>query len=795
MINTIVSHYKITEKLGGGGMGVVYKARDLKLDRFVALKFLPPHLSSDENAKKRFIQEAKAASALDHPNICTIYEIDETPDKQMFIAMACYDGETLKKKIERGYLDLSVALDYAIQTARALVKAHSSGIIHRDVKPANIMVTGEGTVKVVDFGLAKLGGDVKMTGSGVTMGTAAYMSPEQLRGETVDHRSDIWTLGVVLYEMLCGSTPFEGNYPQAVFYTILSEEPKPVTALRAEVPLELDACVEKALKKEPDQRYQHMEDMLETLISIKSSLASSELREGSIPKISRRQTSFENPPRARKILSIAAVALIALAAVLGYLWFGKDGARSTSHNFDRIAVLPFENISPDEQDEYFADGMTEELISNISNISQLQVIARTSVMQYKGVNRTISEIGSRLNVGTVIRGSVRKADSRLRITVQLIDVASEANLWSQEYDREFKDVFAIQNDIARRVARALKVHLKEREMARIGKAATTNLEAYEFYLKGRYYLNKRTPPAIYKSMEYFKQAIENDSLFALAFTGLADAYSLFGSTEYGLMPPRIAREQAKAAALRAVQLDETLAEAYTSLADIQTFYDWDWAGAEQNFKRAIELNANYATAHHWYALYLVSMGETKEALAEIYKAQELDPLSPIINMDIASILQFSRRYDEALEQLHELLEFDEHFVIAYVVLGFTYDLKNMPDEAVAAVRKAQQLAGEFPMVLASAGYVLAKSGEREEAEQILQELLRLHNSTEVYLPPLYIALVYLGLGELDKSIDWTEKACEGRSSYLVYLKVDPKLDVLRSQPRFAALIKKIGFKE
>lgn len=795
MINTIVSHYKIIEKLGGGGMGVVYKARDLKLDRFVALKFLPSHLSSDENAKKRFIQEAKAASALDHPNICTIYEIDETPDNQLFIAMACYDGETLKKKIERGPLELSAALDYAMQAAQALVKAHSSGIIHRDIKPANIMITSEGTVKVVDFGLAKLGGDVKMTGSGVTMGTAAYMSPEQLRGEAADHHTDVWALGAVLYEMLCGRSPFAGDYPQAVFYTILNKEPKPIMAIREDVSPELEVCVEKALQKEPGQRYQRMEEMLEGLISIQSAMINSGSIEGPVTKIPRKQPSLRKTPGAGKILSIAAVALIVLAAVLGYLWFGKGGELATSHNFDRVAVLPFENISADKQDDYFADGMTEELISNISEISELQVIARTSVMQYKGTNRTISEIGRRLNVGTIIRGSVRKADNRLRITVQLIDVAGETNLWSQEYNREYKAVFAIQSDIARRVARALKVHLKEKEIARIDKAATGSMVAYEFYLKGRYYLNKRTPPAIYKSMDYFKQAIENDSSFALAYTGLADAYSLFGSTEYGLMPPGVAGEQAKAAALKAVQLDETLAEAYTSLADIQTFYDWDWSGAERNFNRAIELNSNYATAHHWYALYLISMGETDKALKEIYKAQELDPISPIINLDIASILQFSRRYDEALEKLHELLEFDDHFVIAYVVLGFTYELKNMPEEAVASVQKARELAGEFPMVLASSGYVLAKSGKREEAEQILRELLNLYNSSGVYLPPLYIALVYLGLGEIDKSIDWAEKAYEEHSSYLVYSNVDPKLDVLRKQSRFAALLKKIGFKD
>jgi serine/threonine-protein kinase len=788
MINQTLLHYQIVEELGSGGMGVVYKARDLKLERFVALKFLPAHLGADPHARQRFIQEAKAASALDHPNICTIHEIEESSEGQTFIVMAYCEGETLSDKIERGLLEIATAVDIAIQIAQGLAKAHASGIIHRDIKPANIIISPEGIVKIVDFGLAKLAGNVRLTSTGTTLGTAAYVSPEQLRGEKVDQRADIWSLGVVSYEMLTGRLPFLGEYPEAMFYTILNENPPPVVSLRPKIPMRLVECVEKTLRKKQAERYQRMDELVHDLLFIQSSL----------PPASREKLSPLNIPArekaiSRKSLSIIAVILLILAIFWGYFKLGDRQVAPSRTTANRIAVLPFKNISPNEQDAYFADGMTEELISNISNIWDLKVIALTSVMQYKKFNRSISQIGAELNVGTVVRGSVRKAGNQLRITVHLIDVANEENLWSHSYDREFKDVFTIQSDIARSVAKALKIRLKKNEKERIEQPATRNLAAYENYLKGRYYLNKRTPPAISKGLDYFSRAIEEDSALALAYTGLADAYSILGSTEYCIMPARVARPRAKTAALKAIQLDENLAEAFTSLANIQLFYEYDRESAEKNFRRAIELNPNYATARHWYSLYFMSSGKFEEALAEIRKAQEIDPISPIINMDVGSILQYARRYDESIRQVQEVLELDEHFVIAYVVLAFNYDLKDMHKEAIATIQKAREIAGDFPMILAAVGYVLGKAGEKESAEEILQELLELSTREDVYLSPLYIALVYTGLGNIDNAVDWVEKAYEDRSSYLVYMNVDPKAAPLRASPRFTRIMEKMGF--
>jgi serine/threonine-protein kinase len=788
MTNQTILHYEIIEKLGSGGMGEVYKARDIKLDRLVALKFLPAHLSADPHARRRFIQEAKATSALDHPNICTIYEIEETSEGQTFIVMAYCEGETLSDKIERGPLKIATAVDIAIQIAQGLAKAHTSGIIHRDIKPANIIISPEGIVKIVDFGLAKLAGNVRLTSTGTTMGTAAYVAPEQLRGDEVDQRVDIWSLGVVLYEMLTGRLPFLGEYPEAMFYTILNENPPPVVSLRPKIPMRLAECVGRTFRKKSAERYQHMDELLHDFLLIQSSL----------PLASREKLSPLNIPPwkkavSRKSLPAIAVILLILAVFWGYIKFGNRQVAPPRPAANRIAVLPFDNISPDEQDEYFADGMTEELISNISNISDLRVIALTSVMQYKESNKSISRIGEELNVGTVVRGSVRKAGNQLRVTISLVDVANEENLWSRNYDREFKDVFTIQGDIARSVARVLEIRLKKKEEARIDRPATRNLAAYELYLKGKYYLNKRTPRAISKSMEYFSQTIEEDSAFAPAYTGLADAYSMLGSTEYGIMPARVARPEAKSAVLKAIQLDETLADAFISLANIQLFYDWDRENAEKSFQRAIELNPNHATAHHWYALYFLSEGKFEDALAEIQKAREIDPVSPIINMDLASILQYARRYDEAIEQLRELLELDEHFVIAYVVLAFTYDLKDMHQEAIAIIQKAQQIAGDYPMILAAAGYVFGNAGEKKAAEQILEKLLKLSAREDIYLPPLYIALVYVGLDDIEKAVDWVEKAYEERSSYLIYLNEDPKVDPLRSSPRFTRILQNMGF--
>lgn len=791
MVGETIAHFRILEALGGGGMGVVYKARDLKLDRLVALKFLSAELSLDSAGKERFAREAKAASALDHPNICTIFEINETENGQMYIAMAYYEGETLKLAIDNCQLTIDNSIDIALQIARGLAHAHRQGIIHRDLKPGNVMIASGGAAKILDFGLAKFAGSAPVTGSGAMMGTAAYMSPEQLRGETADQRSDIWSFGVVLFEMLAGKTPFEAEHPQTTFYRILNEKPPPLRSLNPEVPPELEKIVNRALQKDSAQRYAAVDEMLAELEAVQRQASASSSGEF---------TGLKKPLPGKSLFSkIPAAALLIFLLIAGIYLLNtilRNRADKGPPEIERrIAVLPFENISPEAQDEYFSDGITEELISTLSNIHDLKVIARTSVMQYKDVPKSISQIGRELNVSRVIRGSVRKYADRLRITVQLVDVSSETNLWSQEYDRELKDIFEIQRDIARSVSQTLKIHLKEKEKNRLAGTTAGNLEAYEFYLKGRYYLNKRTPSSILKGMKHLQAAIAKDSSLVLAYTGLADAYSLLGSTEYGAMPPDIARPRAREAALKALRLDEASSEAHLSLADIFLFYDWNWPEAEKYFQRAIALNPNDAAAHHWYALYYISLGKAEKAFEELYIAYNLDPISPVINLDIGWTHYYFGQYDLAIRQLQETLELDQYFILAYIALAFTYDIQMHHPEALATIKRAQELAGDYPLVTAVRAYILARAGKKTEANILLQELLPLAEGKDTYLPSLFIAMIYLGLEDRDSAFRWIDKAYRERCNFLLYFKVDPKLDPLRPDPRFIQLMKKIGFKD
>lgn len=768
-------------------MGVVYKARDLKLERFVALKFLSAELSLDSAGKERFTREAKAASALDHPNICTIYQVDETPDGQMFIVMGYYEGETLKDRIARGPAPPAEALEIALQIARGLAHAHRQGIIHRDLKPGNVMIAPGGAVKILDFGLAKLAGSVPITGSGAVLGTAGYMSPEQLRGEEADRRSDVWSLGVVLYEMLTGQPPFTGEYPQAVFYQILNEPPTPASRLRPEIPPQLEEAIQKALRKNPPERYQQIEDMLQDLQALQPTPAPATGRPSPGRSISAKKSTLKRMVWALLLL------LIAGGIYWGRAILHKPGVSLPPGSAYRLAVLPFKNISPDPEDEYFAEGITEEMISTLSRIEELQVIARTSMMRYKDAPKRISEIGAELKAGSIVQGSVRKAGGQLRVSVQLIDAGSETSLWSQEYDREFEDIFSIQSDIASNVAEALKIRLREGEKREIARTAALNLMPYELYLKGRYHLNKRTPAAILKSLEYFQQGIDADSSFALAYTGLADAYSLLGSTEYGVMSPQIARPRAEEAALKALRLGDAFAEAHLSLANILLFYERNWPEAEAHFQRAIALNPNFAAAYHGRALYFVSKGEAEAAFRELRAAYSLDPVSPLISLDIGWTHYYFRQYDLAAQQLLQTVELDEYFILAHVALAFTYDAQQRHTEALASIEKAQQLAGDYPLLSAVRGYILARAGRKAEASALLQELLPLAEGKDTYLPPLLIALVYLGLEDREGAFRWIEKGYRERSDYLVYFKVDPKLDLLRSDPRFVQLVKEIGF--
>jgi serine/threonine-protein kinase len=742
VIGRTISHYKILEKLGEGGMGIVYKAQDIKLDRIVALKFLPKQFLCDNEAKIRFEHEAKAASSLNHPNITTIHEIDEF-EGECFIAMEYVEGNSLKELIKEETFIIEEVLSTAIQVAEGLNAAHKKGIVHRDIKSDNIMLTAEGLVKIMDFGLAKLRGVSKLTKTGSTVGTLAYMSPEQVQGIEVDQRSDIFSFGVVLYEMITGLLPFKGEHEAAIMYSILNETPEPLARYKADVPEELQRSVGKALEKNREIRYQNVDELRTDLTRIRKGLESSSV----IPSSKKPQPS--------------------------------------------IAVLPFTNLSADKEQEYFCDGMAEEIINALTQVEGLRVVARTSAFFFKGKDIDIREIGRKLSVVTLLEGSVRKAGNRLRITAQLLNVADGYHLWSDRYDRDMEDIFAIQDEISRAIVEKLKFKLLGEERVALVKRYTDNFEAYNLYLKGRHFWNKRTEMDLKKAIEYFEQAIEKDPNYALAYAGLASTYVTL--PEYSGLPPKEIMPKAEAAAKKALELDATVAEAHAVLGSIKTYYDWDWAGAESEFKRAIELDPSYPTAHHWYNTYLRCLGRFDEALAEIKRAQELDPLSLIINVNIGFILYLMRQYDKATDQYKKTLELDPNFSAAHGMLGWLYGVRGKFNEAIAELQKVRTLAGSGPFVLGHLGYCYGRAEKRNDAINILNELFEF--SKQGYSVSFDIGFVYYGLGDKEKTFEWLEKAYQERSSWLLYLNADPMWDSLRSDLQFIALMRKIGLEK
>lgn len=777
MIGSTISHYRILEKLGEGGMGVVYKAEDTKLKRIVALKFLPDRVNQSEVDKSRFLQEAQAAAGLNHNNICTVYGVDEH-EGHLFISMEWIEGGTLREKLP--YAKTDDAITVAIEIGEALQEAHSKGIVHRDIKADNIMLTSKGQAKVMDFGLAKLKGSLKLTRTSSTVGTLAYMSPEQIHGGEADSRSDIFAFGVLLFEMLTGKLPFRGEHEAAIMYSIVNEEPQPIEQFNKNVSSGLKQILERALKKNPDKRYQSMQEVANDLSLLQSG--------GVLPSATvqrERKRLFSGFSKVLRPAILIPLVVVLVAVVVGVLFFGRGGT-----TIDSIAVLPFANVGDNKDLEYMSDGITESLINSLSEVSSLRVLPRSTVFQFKGQETQAQRIGKELGVKTVLTGRVVLRGKNLNVQVELIDVQEQAQLWGEQYTRNMTDIITVQEEIAKQISEKLRLRLTGEEQQRLTKRYTENVEAYQLYLKGRYYWAKRTAENLHRAVTYFNESIRADPGYALAYSGLADAYIILGV--FGEQSPAEAFPRAKAAASKALEIDPSLAEVYASLGDISIHFDWDWNAAGRNLRKAIELDPVYATAHHWNSEYLTIMGRHDEAIAETKKAAELDPLSLMINTFVGWNYYCARKNDSAIVAFNKALEIDQGFSWAHLYLGWSYLQMDKPNEAINELLLATK-SYENPQMLASLGRAYALAGRIPEAQDILDTLTNL--SKRRFVSACNFSLVTLGLGQKDKTFEWLEKAYQERASWLYLIKVDPSWDQLRDDPRFSALLKRMDLEK
>ena len=780
MVSQLLARYTILEKIGAGGMGVVYRAHDEQLSRDVAIKVLPSEALADDAARKRFRKEALALAKLNHPNIETVHDFgsDEGLD---FLVTEYVPGVTLHAKLAAGCLPERQVLSLGVQLAEGLKAAHEEGVVHHDLKPSNLRVRPDGRLKILDFGLAMLlpHGEpseetVSHCDTSVGGGTLPYMAPEQLRGETVDGRTDIWAAGVVLYEMATGRRPFDKELSTALTAEIINEPPPPPTRFRPGLLRRLEDVILKCLEKEPDNRYQSAKEL------------AVDLRRLATPGLV--VTEPRQPRRHFRLrFAIATLALLSILALLFILnvggWRERPASASPANSSSSspvrsLAVLPLENLSSNSED-YFADGMTDELITDLAQISALRVISRTSAMQYKGVRKPLPQIARELNVDAVVEGTVLRSGQQVRITAQLIRAAADKHLWAQSYEGDVGDTLALQKKVARTIAEQIRIQLTPREEAVLGNVKVVKPEAYENYLKGRYFWNKRTADNLNKATYYFNQAIEIDPSYSLPHSGLADIYQLFDD-------PQRAREEVQ----KALDLDDQLAEAHNSLARLLYLFNRDWEGADREFKRALELDHNYAPAHHWYSMYLALKGHKEQALAEAEKAYELDPLSPVVGAYLALVLQEAGQYDKAVEQAKKTLDLEPDSAVTHAVLGIVYQGKRMYSEAITEYKRALQLGGSPDEVRGLLGYAYAVSGNRVDAEKTIVELKALWpGHTHAALD---LAEVFSGLGDKESALYWLEKAQEMHVSDLIGIGQDSHFVELRSDRRFLALVQRVG---